>query len=221
MQVCIGPDAGRQGPADLLSESLQTGQRCTPGSSITRICFACPDAGGGAWQTPFESMEIGQRGSSRSIRACTLQIPLEGVLQQGGVAFVLRSGSGQWVRSQTWGNKQLDFYVSCREVGCPLRPRNDPQRLPANALGWTAVWASGGQAVLWCAELPACLAMARGAVSPPRQVHSVFLEVVSLISPVVGRQSDLCCASHAAALFDKIHAINKHPMTEVVGSMDL
>ena len=80
-------------------------------------------------------MEIGHRGSSRSVKACTVQVPLEGVLQQGGVAFVLRAGSGQWVSSQTRGTKQLDFYVSCREVGCLLRPRNDPQRPPANAWG--------------------------------------------------------------------------------------
>ncbi len=78
-------------------------------------------------------MDIGQLGSTRSVRACTVQVPLEGVLQQGGVAFVLRTGSGQWVSSQTRGTKQLDFYVSCREVGSPLRPRDDPQRLPAHA----------------------------------------------------------------------------------------
>ena len=97
-------------------------------------CFSrLPNTGGGAWQTPFESMEIGLSGSSRRVRACTVQVPLEGVLQQGGVAFVLRTGSGQWVSSQTRGSKQLDFYVGCREVGCLLRPRNDPQRPPVNA----------------------------------------------------------------------------------------
>ena len=90
-------------------------------------------------------MEIGQRGSPRNVRACTIQVPLEGVLQQGGVAFVLRTGNGQWVSSQTRGTKQLDFYIGCREVGCLLRPRNDPQRPPGmHVAGVPCRWQRAG-----------------------------------------------------------------------------
>ena len=112
-------------------------------------------------------MEIGQRGSPRSVRACTIQVPLEGVLQQGGMAFVLRTGSGQWVSSQTRGTKQLDFYIGCREVGCLLGPRNDPQRPPRKCMGLNFFVSGRGWAASWCPELPACLAMARKAVNPP------------------------------------------------------
>lgn len=48
----------------------------------------------------------------------TIQVPLEGSLQTGGIAFVLKTGQQQWLASRAAGVLRSDFFISTEEVGC-------------------------------------------------------------------------------------------------------
>ena len=92
-------------------------------------------AGGGAYQTRMKRVAAPAYPSRPDIavHAVTIQVPLEGTLQTGGIAFVLKTGQQQWLASRAEGVLRSDFFVSTQEVTpCfgPPNPHSPPLLLP-------------------------------------------------------------------------------------------
>ena len=75
-------------------------------------------AGGGAYQTLMKSVASPAYPSRPDIavHAVTIQLPLEGPLHTGGIAFVLKTGQQQWLACRAEGVLRSDFFVSTQEV---------------------------------------------------------------------------------------------------------
>ena len=76
------------------------------------------DSGGGAYQTRMKRVAAPAYPSRPDIavHAVTIQVPLEGTLQTGGIAFVLKTGQQQWLACRADGVLRSDFFVSTQEV---------------------------------------------------------------------------------------------------------
>jgi hypothetical protein len=62
------------------------------------------DGGGGAWQTLMAQHEMG----SEDVLVMMLQLPLEGPVAEGGLAFVLKTGQQQWLGD---AKTKKDFFL--------------------------------------------------------------------------------------------------------------
>ena len=88
----------------------------------------CLAAGGGAYQTRMKRLAAPGYPSRPDIavHVVTIQVPLEGTLQTGGIAFVLKTGQQQWLACRAEGVLRSDFFISTHQVMlCPL---------------WSALW---------------------------------------------------------------------------------
>lgn len=76
------------------------------------------DAGAGAYQTLMKKVSAPGYPSRTDIatHVVTLQVPLEGSLQTGGIAFVLKTGQQQWLASRSEGVLRSDFFISTEQV---------------------------------------------------------------------------------------------------------
>lgn len=79
-------------------------------------------AGGGAYQTLLKRVAAPGYPSRPDIavHAVTVKVPLEGSLQTGGLAFVLKTGQQQWLACRAEGVPRSDFFVSTQQV-CIVR----------------------------------------------------------------------------------------------------
>lgn len=93
------------------------------------VCIAllAPIAGGGAWQTPFTEQHLPGLGS---VRTLTLQLPYNGPLSTGGLAYLIKAGS-KWMGD---ASSKSDFYlptaaglpgVLASDLSSALAPGND------------------------------------------------------------------------------------------------
>lgn len=76
------------------------------------------DAGAGAYQTLTKRVTAPGYPSRTDIAAhvVTIQVPLEGSLQTGGIAFVLKTGQQQWLASRSEGVLRSDFFISTEQA---------------------------------------------------------------------------------------------------------
>ncbi len=76
------------------------------------------DAGGGAYQTLLKRVPAPGYPSRPDIavHAVTIQVPLEGSLLTGGIAFVLKTGQQQWLACRAEGVLRSDFFISTQQV---------------------------------------------------------------------------------------------------------
>ena len=76
------------------------------------------DAGGGAYQTLLKRVAAPGYPTRPDIavHAVTIQVPLEGSLLTGGVAFVLKTGQQQWLACRAEGVLRSDFFISTQQV---------------------------------------------------------------------------------------------------------
>lgn len=84
------------------------------------------DAGHPALQTAMESVPLASlepRLQKRpgAVLAATLQVPLEGLLQRGGIAAVLAAPGGRWYGCQEVGEPRSDFFLSTRQAAQHLQ----------------------------------------------------------------------------------------------------
>ena len=77
-------------------------------------------AGGGAHQTAFKRLPAPgyPSRSDIAVHAITVQVPLQGSLLTGGIAFVLKTGQQQWLACRAEGVLRSDFFISTQQVGC-------------------------------------------------------------------------------------------------------
>ena len=77
-------------------------------------------AGGGAHQTAFKRLAAPGYPSRPDIavHAVTVQLPLQGPLLTGGIAFVLKTGQQQWLACRAEGVLRSDFFISTQQVSC-------------------------------------------------------------------------------------------------------
>jgi hypothetical protein len=76
------------------------------------------NAGGGAYQTLLKRVPAPGYPSRPDIavHAVTIQVPLEGSLLTGGIAFVLKTGQQQWLACRAEGVLRSDFFISTQQV---------------------------------------------------------------------------------------------------------
>ncbi len=76
------------------------------------------NAGGGAYQTLLKRVPAPAYPSRPDIavHAVTIQVPLEGSLLTGGIAFVLKTGQQQWLACRAEGVLRSDFFISTQQV---------------------------------------------------------------------------------------------------------
>ncbi|DBA81104.1 TPA: COP9 signalosome complex subunit 8 [Trebouxia sp. C0005] len=91
-------------------EGPPAGWKTEPDSSL--------DAGGGAYQTLLKRVAAPGYPSRPDIavHAVTIQVPLEGSLLTGGIAFVLKTGQQQWLACRAEGVLRSDFFISTQQA---------------------------------------------------------------------------------------------------------
>jgi hypothetical protein len=89
-----------------------------PATPLPRLFGRFRSFAGKAWQTPLETYVpsvAGATAPSAAAAAAVFQLPLDGVLHGGGMAFVLRRPPGrgaEWLQAHGGG----DFFVSFKPV---------------------------------------------------------------------------------------------------------
>ena len=88
------------------------------GWSVVFGAMSLHDAGGGAYQTLLKRVAAPGYPTRPDIavHAVTIQVPLEGSLLTGGVAFVLKTGQQQWLACRAEGVLRSDFFISTQQV---------------------------------------------------------------------------------------------------------
>ncbi len=94
------------------------------------------NAGGGAYQTLLKRVPAPGYPSRPDIavHAVTIQVPLEGSLLTGGIAFVLKTGQQQWLACRAEGVLRSDFFISTQQV--PLKTPDQCSCTERAAYNW-------------------------------------------------------------------------------------